>query len=99
PRVSHLYRKRILIQLEHSNILELVSLLLADVNLASGKLVDHLIASEECHGISCSQIENRAAQFLLCSRRGLHIEPETDRRTDDCDTTQRNANARNAHPI
>src|SRR6266513_5741245 len=77
PRVSHLYRQRILIQLKHSNVFELVALLFANVNLAPGKLIDHLVASEERHRISSSKIENRAAQFFLRSRRSLHVEPET----------------------
>src|SRR5438067_1085234 len=98
-RESHLYRHRILVQLEDSNVLELVALFLANVNLAPGKLVNDLIASKERHRISRGQIENRAAQFFLRSRRSLHVEPETDCRAADRDRAQRNADARNAHAI
>src|SRR5207249_11768282 len=96
---SHLYRQRILVQLEHSDVLELVALFFADVDLAPGKLVDYLIASKERHWISRGQIENRAAQFFLRSRRSLHVEPETDRCAAKRDRTQRNADSRNAHAI
>ena len=98
-RECHLYRQRVLVQLEHSDVLQLVALFLADVNLAPGKLIDHLVASEKCHGIAGRQIKNGAAQFFLRSRRSLHVEPGTDRRTDECDTTQRNADARDAHAV
>ena len=93
-RVSHFHRQRILVHLEHGNVLELVAFLLANVNLAAGKLVDDLVAAKKRHRISRGQIENGAAQFLLRGRRNLHIEPETNRRADDRDASQAEADTR-----
>ena len=98
-RVSHFYRQRVLVQLEHSDVLELVTLFFPHVNFAPGKLIDHLIATKERHRISRREIENGTAQFFLRCRRDLHIEPETDQSARQRDAPKRKAHAGNAHTV
>jgi len=68
-RVSPFHRQRVLVQFEHSDVLELVTLLFPNINFAPRKLIDHLIATKQRHGIARGQIENGAAQFFLRCRR------------------------------
>ena len=98
-RVSHLYRQRILVQLEHSNVFQLVAFFFAHVNLASGKLVDHLIAPKKGHRIARGQIENSTTQFFLRSGRSLHVKPQTDYGANNGDRAQWNADAGDAHAV
>jgi hypothetical protein len=99
PGVSDSYGERSLVHFEDSDVLEFVAFFFPNVDLASRKLIDHLIAAKERHRIAGSEIENGAAQFLLGGRRGLHVEPEADRRAQERDHGQRDANARNADPV
>ena len=50
-------RHRVLVMLEDDDVLELVSVFSADVNLAPGKLVDHLVAAEKRHRIARREIQ------------------------------------------
>ena len=98
-RVRHFYRQRVLVQFEDSDVLELVTFFLSNVNFAPGKLIDHLIAAKKCHRIARSEIEYRASQFFLCCRCNLNVKPETDHSARYCDTPKRNAHAGNAHTV
>ena len=91
--------QRLIVHLEHGDVLELVPFLFADVNPATGKLIDHLIAAKKRHRIARGEIENRAAQFFLCGRRNLHIKPETNHRATNRDARKRNGHARDAHAV
>src|SRR4026208_250414 len=98
-RVRDLHRQRLLVHLEHGNVLELVAFLFADINPPAGKLIDDLIATKKRHRISRGEIKNSTAQFLLRGRRNLHIEPETNHRATDRDASERNRYTRDAHTV
>src|ERR1041385_3567842 len=98
-RVRDLHRKRLVIHLKDRDVLELVSLLSTDVNPSAGKLINHLVAAEKRHRISCGEIEDSAPQALLGSRRDLYIEPETNRSCEQRDACQWETDSRHAHAI
>ena len=98
-RVGDFYRERILVHFEHCNVLELVSLLFADVNPAAGELINDLIASKKCHWVTRRQIEDGAAQSFLRGWRNLHIEPEAESCAKKPDPSKWDANARDAHAV
>ena len=98
-RVRDFDRERFVVHFEHGDVLELVPFLFADVNSPAGELVDNLIATKKRHRVARGQVENSAAQFLLCGRCDLHIEPETNRRATKRDPRKRHRNARNAHAV
>src|SRR5262249_13108334 len=78
---------------------KLVPFFFADVNPATGKLINDLIAAKKRHGIPRSEIKNGAAQSLLSSRRDLHIEPKTNRRANKCNPGKWNRHSRYAYAI
>ena len=98
-RESHLHRQRIFIQLKNCDVLKSIAFLFANINFSAGKLVNHLIAAEERHRITRGEVENCAAQFFLCSWCDLHVQPRTDRREDEGNTSKRNTDARDAHAV
>ena len=98
-RVCDLHWQRLLVHLEHGNVLEFVPLLFADINPAAGKLIDDLIAAKKRHGIPRGEIKNGAAQSLLRGRRNLHIEPETNRRATNRYASKRKRHTRDAHAV
>src|SRR6266496_4222814 len=98
-RVSHLHRHGVLVQLEYGDVLELVTLFFPNIDFAPGKLIDHLIAAKERHWIARGEIENGAAQFFLCCRRDLHIEPETHHSARQGDAPKRKTHAWNTDAV
>src|SRR5947207_13955576 len=74
-RVRDLLGQRLLVHLEHGNVLEFVPFFFSDINPPTGKLIDDLIAAKKRHRISRGEIKNGAAQSLLRGGRNLHIEP------------------------
>ncbi len=98
-RVGHLHRHGVGAHFKNNDVLELVSFFLADVNFASGKFVDHLVAAKKRHRIARGQIKNRAAQFFLRGRSHLDVEPQANRGADERDRDKWNANARNTHAV
>ena len=98
-RVRDLHGQRLLVHLEHGNVLKFVPFLFADINPAAGKLIDDLIAAKKRHRIPRGEIKNGTAQSLLRGRRNLHIEPETNRRANNRDASKRNRHARDAHAV
>src|SRR5205807_4957080 len=63
-RMGDFHRHRFVVGLEDKNVLELVSLFSIDVNFPARKLIDHLVAAEERHGVARREIKNRAPHFL-----------------------------------
>src|ERR1017187_3878763 len=60
-RVRHFRGQRVFVQLEDDDVFEFVPILLANVNLPTGKFVDDLVAPEKRHRIACCQVEDGTA--------------------------------------
>ena len=98
-RVGDLLGQRLLVHLEHGNVLQFVSILFANIYPPAGKLIDDLIAAKKRHGVPRGEIKNGTAQSFLRGRRNLHIEPETNRRATKRYASKRNRHARDAYAV
>src|SRR5437016_10604396 len=88
-----------LIHFKDGNVLEFIAIFLSDINFATRKFVDHLIAAEKRHRISGCEIVEAGAQFFLRRGSDLYIEPQATGGADESDKGKRDANARHTDAV
>ena len=71
---------RMVVHLEDDDVLQLVALLFPDVNFASGKLIDHLIATEQARSGSGSR-DRRCCCAIFPAPRARHRRSARDKST------------------
>src|SRR4029079_2681222 len=98
-RVCYPHRQIVVVHLEDNNVLQLVAIFFADINLPPGKLIDHLVAAEERDRILGREIKDAAPQLFLRGGGDGDVEPETDCGGDDGEKCERQADPRYAHAI